>query len=49
MKLSVFMPVYNEAEAVREIVAQVLAVPIEKEIVVVEASSREAPAGKNPV
>jgi glycosyltransferase involved in cell wall biosynthesis len=47
MTRSVVMPVYNEAETVREIVA-VLAVPVEKEIVVVEAGSREAPAGENP-
>ena len=49
MRLSLVMPVCNESETVREIVAQVLAVPIEKEIVVVEAGSREAPAGESPV
>jgi glycosyltransferase involved in cell wall biosynthesis len=41
MKLSVVMPVYNEAETVREIVAQVLAVPIEKEILIVDDGSSD--------
>jgi glycosyltransferase involved in cell wall biosynthesis len=35
------MPVYNEAETVREIVAQVLAVPIEKEILIVDDGSSD--------
>jgi glycosyltransferase involved in cell wall biosynthesis len=35
------MPVYNEAETVREIVAQVLAVPIEKEILIVDDGSTD--------
>jgi hypothetical protein len=48
MKLSGVMPLSSEAETVREIVAQLLVVPIEKDIVVVEAGSREAPAGENP-
>jgi glycosyltransferase involved in cell wall biosynthesis len=41
MKLSVVMPVYNEAETVREIVAQVLAVPIEKEILIIDDGSSD--------
>jgi glycosyltransferase involved in cell wall biosynthesis len=41
MKLSVVMPVYNEAETVREIVAQVLAVPLEKEILIVDDGSTD--------
>jgi len=41
MKLSVVMPVYNEAETVREIVAQVLAVPIPKEILIVDDGSTD--------
>jgi glycosyltransferase involved in cell wall biosynthesis len=35
------MPVYNEAETVREIVAQVLAVPIEKEILIIDDGSTD--------
>jgi glycosyltransferase involved in cell wall biosynthesis len=35
------MPVYNEAETIREIVAQVLAVPIEKEILIVDDGSTD--------
>ena len=41
MKLSVVMPVYNEAETIREIVAQVLAVPIEKEVLIVDDGSTD--------
>ena len=41
MKLSVVMPVYNEAETVREIVSQVLAVPLEKEILIVDDGSTD--------
>ena len=41
MKLSVVMPVYNEAETIREIVALVLAVPIEKEILIVDDGSTD--------
>jgi len=41
MKLSVVMPVYNEAETLRQIVAQVLAVPIEKELLIVDDGSRD--------
>ena len=41
MKLSVVMPVYNEAETVREIVELVLAVPIEKELLIVDDGSTD--------
>jgi len=41
MKLSVVMPVYNEAQTIREIVALVLAVPIEKEILIVDDGSTD--------
>ncbi|MEP6470410.1 MAG: glycosyltransferase family 2 protein, partial [Acidobacteriota bacterium] len=41
MKLTVVMPVYNEAETIREIVAQVLAVPIEKEVLIVDDGSTD--------
>ena len=41
MKLSVVMPVYNEAATIREIVALVLAVPIEKEILIVDDGSTD--------
>jgi len=41
MKLSVVMPVYNEAETIREIVLQVLSVPIEKEILIVDDASTD--------
>jgi glycosyltransferase involved in cell wall biosynthesis len=41
MKLSVVMPVYNEAETIREIVAQVLAVPIEKELLIIDDGSTD--------
>ncbi len=41
MKLSVVMPAYNEKETIREIVARVLAVPIEKEIVIVDDGSTD--------
>ena len=41
MKLSVVMPVYNEVQTIREIVALVLAVPIEKEILIVDDGSTD--------
>jgi len=41
MKLSVIMPVYNEARTVREIVRQVQAVPVEKEILIVDDGSTD--------
>ena len=41
MKLSVVMPVYNEAETVEEIVRRVRAVPVEKEILIVDDGSTD--------
>jgi len=41
MKLSVIIPAYNEKETIREIVARVQAVPIEKEIVIVDDGSTD--------
>lgn len=40
--LSVVMPVYNEQRTLREIVAQVLAVPIPKELILVDDGSKDA-------
>jgi glycosyltransferase involved in cell wall biosynthesis len=54
MKLSVIMPAYNEKDTIREIVARVKAVPIEKEIVIVDDGSTDgtreilAELGKSP-
>ena len=41
MKLSVVMPVYNEAKTIREIVRRVRDVPIEKEILIVDDGSTD--------
>lgn len=41
MKLSVLMPVYNEEAGVAEILQRVAAVPVEKEIIVVDDCSRD--------
>ena len=41
MKLSVVIPVYNEAKTIRELVRQVQAVDLEKEIVVVDDGSTD--------
>ncbi len=41
MKLSVLIPVYNEGESVRELLGRVLAVPVEKELVVVDDCSSD--------
>jgi glycosyltransferase involved in cell wall biosynthesis len=41
MKLSVVIPVFNEAATIREIVAMVLAVPIEKELIIVDDYSTD--------
>ncbi|MBX3415852.1 MAG: glycosyltransferase family 2 protein [Pirellulales bacterium] len=40
-KLSVCMPVYNEAQTIREIVARVRSVPIPKEIILVDDGSTD--------
>ena len=39
MKLTVVMPVYNEADHIEKIVAAVLAVPVEKELIIVDDCS----------
>ncbi|MFH1085055.1 MAG: glycosyltransferase family 2 protein [Chloroflexota bacterium] len=44
MKLSVLMPVYNEEAGLATILARVAAVPIEKEIIVVDDCSRDRTA-----
>ena len=41
MKLSVVMPVYNEQATVREVVARVLAVPLEVELICVDDGSTD--------
>lgn len=41
MKLSVIMPVYNERRTIEQILALVRAVPIEKEIIVVDGDSND--------
>jgi glycosyltransferase involved in cell wall biosynthesis len=41
MKLSVIMPVYNEASTISEILLRVSAVPIDKEIVLVDDCSKD--------
>ncbi len=40
-KLSVIMPVYNEQATLKEIIAKVLAVPLAKELIVVDDCSRD--------
>src|SRR5712671_2836892 len=41
MKLSVVMPIYNERATLREVVARVLAVPLEIELICVDDGSRD--------
>jgi glycosyltransferase involved in cell wall biosynthesis len=41
MKLSVVMPVYNEQATLREVIARVLAVPLEIELICVDDGSRD--------
>jgi len=41
MKLSIVIPVYNESETIDEIVARIQAVPIEKEIIIVDDDSTD--------
>jgi glycosyltransferase involved in cell wall biosynthesis len=41
MKLSVVMPVYNEQATLREVVARVLAVPLDLELICVDDGSRD--------
>ena len=42
MRLSVIMPVYNEAGTVGEIIERVLAVPIDKELIIVNDGSTDS-------
>jgi len=41
MILSVIVPVYNEAKTIKQVIEKILAVPIEKEIIVVDDSSTD--------
>jgi glycosyltransferase involved in cell wall biosynthesis len=41
MMLSVIVPVYNEAKTIKQVIDKIIAVPIEKEIVVVDDSSTD--------
>ncbi|MBK8658534.1 MAG: glycosyltransferase family 2 protein [Bacteroidetes bacterium] len=41
MKLSIIMPVFNEHKTIREIIAKVMAVPIEKELIIVDDASTD--------
>jgi len=41
VKLSVVIPAFNEAKTIREIVARVLAVPVEKEILIIDDGSTD--------
>lgn len=41
MKLSVVMPVYNESKTIRKIVQQVLSVPVEKELLIIDDCSTD--------
>ncbi|MEP7133287.1 MAG: glycosyltransferase family 2 protein, partial [Acidobacteriota bacterium] len=41
MKLSVLMPVYNEARTIDEVLRLVCAVPVEKEVIVVDDGSTD--------
>lgn len=44
MKLSVIIPVYNEQATIREVIRRVNAVPVEKEIIVVDDGSTDGSA-----
>src|SRR5437588_11334334 len=45
MKLSILMPVFNEAATVAAIVERVLAVPLDQEIILVNDASSDGTAG----
>lgn len=45
MKLAVIIPVYNEVKTIAEIIRRVKAVPIEKEIIVVDDGSNDGTGG----
>jgi dolichol-phosphate mannosyltransferase len=44
MKLSIIMPVFNESKTIREIIAKVLVVPLEKELIIVDDCSTDETA-----
>ena len=46
MKISVVMPVYNEINTIQEIISRVQAVPLEKEIIIVDDASTDGTIGK---
>jgi glycosyltransferase involved in cell wall biosynthesis len=46
MKLSIVMPVYNEAETIEEIVTRVQAVPLEQELILVDDCSTDGTRAK---
>ena len=46
MKLTVVMPVYNEVDHIEQIVKAVLAVPVEKELVIVDDGSKDGTRDK---
>lgn len=46
MKLSVVIPVYNEAATILALIDRVMAVPIEKELVIIDDCSRDGTAEK---
>lgn len=46
MKLSIVMPVYNEAETIEEIVTRVQAVPLEQELILVDDGSTDGTRAK---
>ncbi len=48
MKLSVVIPVYNEAETIEAIVDRVQAVPVDKEIILVDDCSKDGTRDKLP-
>jgi glycosyltransferase involved in cell wall biosynthesis len=46
MKLSIVMPIYNEAETIEETAARVQAVPLEKELILVDDCSTDGTRAK---
>lgn len=44
MKLSIIMPVFNEAKTIKQIIERVMAVPLEKELVIVDDCSIDGTA-----
>ena len=41
MILSVIIPVFNEAKTIKQVIDNIIAVPVEKEIIVVDDSSTD--------